>query len=316
MSRLPIPSTKRFRDFRVYGVQGTRYLDLWQNNGRGFWGHTPRGLSQVLKNAVSPGLYSPFPHPHFSRIQKRVRQLFPGWEPWVFPQISGITDWLKILGFPPVETPDQLFHGLEWFGVGNKTIKARTIRPGILDPLGYGYDYSLNPSIDHSSIEDYDILIPQLPLPADWMGNLVLVQEQKAQELFQPLIGQSSQVSGIQVTTLVWLLDTLLRIPSGWRPWASGQGLPPPGQDLTFPGFSRIGRYLVPQMDLSSYILLHTKAKQQGILLNPRSYHGFPGISILPGYGSHGEWAKVRAVLCKPESIGGGGKNSSGVIDE
>lgn len=289
MTRMPLPSIKRFRDFRAYGVDGTRYLDLWQADGRAFWGHTPRGLSQVVKNAVSPGLYGAFPHPHFSRIQKRVRKLFPGWEPWVFPQVSGIVDWLKGLGFPALESVFQLVHPLQWEGVGNGNVRARTIRPGIHDPFTF--------TLEQDSSQDYSILIPQLPLPADWMGNLVLVKEDQSKELFDSLIGQSSQVSGIQVATLIWLLDHLLRIPSGWRPWVSGQGLAPPTPTLDFPGFSRIGRYLVPQIDMKTYTHLYTRAKHQGILLNPRIFQDVPGISILPAYGSHGEWANISQVL-------------------
>jgi len=290
MSRLSLPSIKRFRDFRAYGFETMRYLDLWQNNGAAFWGHTPRGLSQVLKNSVSPGLYAPFPHSHFSRIKNRVYKLYPGWEPWVFPSWSAIREWLASIGFPLTVTNDEIFGRYQWFGSSSQGIQAATLRPGITD--------SLTISLTQDLMQEYSLLIPLLPLPSDLMGSIVLVRSDVAQQVFRSLVAAGPQISGIQVEALIWVLDSLLKIPSGWRPWVSGQGFPLP-YDLptSFPGFQRVGRYLLPLLDKTTYTQYYRIAKQEGILLNPQIYQGQPGISILPGYGSIGEWKKILSVL-------------------
>jgi hypothetical protein len=72
-----LPPLKRARDYYLYDEKGNRYLDLYLDDGRALCGHRPNGLSNILKNTISRGVYAPYPSVFDSRLLKILKQGFP-----------------------------------------------------------------------------------------------------------------------------------------------------------------------------------------------------------------------------------------------
>lgn len=72
-----IPRIKRARGVYLYDEKGNRYLDLYLDGGRAFCGHRPNGLSNTIKNAVSRGIFAPYPSVYEERLFKVLKQGFP-----------------------------------------------------------------------------------------------------------------------------------------------------------------------------------------------------------------------------------------------
>lgn len=72
-----ITPIKRARGFYLYDDKGRRFLDLYLDGGRALCGHRPNGLSNVLKNTLSRGLYAPYPSVYDSRLDKVLKKGFP-----------------------------------------------------------------------------------------------------------------------------------------------------------------------------------------------------------------------------------------------
>ncbi len=264
-----LPSIRRARNFHLYGYDGNRYLDLWQNQGRAFWGHNPRGLSQVLKNHISPGLYAPTPHPFFQRVTKLGIKAFPGYTPWFFPNVPSVESQLRDWGFI---LPADPWDSLEW-EIRAGGITASLWRPG-LDGVTQG-----------------DILCPILPLPGAFLGAMILVSHQspEGKGLLDRLQTHSTELlSPIQYIAMGHILKTL------GEPAPKKEGENPIAcLPENFPGFHRRGRYLIPRFHGQEYFTLFKKARQEKVILNPRD----GGISLLPERASKGEWSLISRIL-------------------
>lgn len=261
-----LPSIRRARDFRLYAFNGERYLDLWLNQGRAYWGHSPKGLRKTLKNRISPALFSPFPHPLYREILGLVSELYPGYQARFFRSQAEAQHWLEKRGF---HLPSCAWGLLAWEVRNQKGQLAALLRPDM-----------------EQSFPDY--LCPILPLPAEFCGALVLVRDELAEETVEAL--SAFQLAG-------W--RDCLRCMAGKGPRErklKENELAPPadlGQDS--PGFERRGRYLVPKLEGERYFEFYKFARSQGIILNPRARE----ISILPAWASPGEWARVQTMLTR-----------------
>ena len=104
-----MPLLHRARDYRVYDVQGKRYLDMYLNNGRAFLGHKPPRVITDLKNSVSKGLLAEYPSLYRQKLAKALRKLVPE-----FPHLRLFPSWdkaLRILNIlpadPALEEPEE-----------------------------------------------------------------------------------------------------------------------------------------------------------------------------------------------------------------
>ncbi|OQX29078.1 MAG: hypothetical protein B0D92_05640 [Spirochaeta sp. LUC14_002_19_P3] len=75
-----LPIISRARGSRLYTPNGSRWLDLYADNGRALMGHRPGGISLRLKNELDRGLYAPYPNPWPPRLAKALHHLFPGYQ--------------------------------------------------------------------------------------------------------------------------------------------------------------------------------------------------------------------------------------------
>ena len=74
----------RAREYHLYTPEGERYLDCILGGGAAVLGHTPKGLTQAIKNRLSAGPLVPAPGKEQGKLRQAVRRLFPAVR-WVVP---------------------------------------------------------------------------------------------------------------------------------------------------------------------------------------------------------------------------------------
>jgi hypothetical protein len=269
----------RARDFRLYTKAG-RLVDLWQNNGAAVLGHTPPALLRELKNTASRGLYAPFPHFLEARYHKALSRIFPGRD-------------FRLYAAPPPELEKLIANG-----------SAALWRPFAdpASPLGVP--------------ENPTVLIPVVPGIQTWRGGLPLglcvlaVSEAAA-------IGQGGLSSGGLSSGGLSLSDLSpgdLLPPSLLAVAVRGiydlLSAAPARTNLNYPRIAKAlkngegqkfwqrgGIYLTPRQEPSQteWASLFRRFLENGFLLPPVPSHPL----ILPGILSHGEEAKLAALLAK-----------------
>ena len=73
-----LPVVKRTRDYHVYDNRGVRYFDMWLDSGRALMGHKTPNSTKNMKNLLEQGLASAYPTVHTARLEKAVKNLYPG----------------------------------------------------------------------------------------------------------------------------------------------------------------------------------------------------------------------------------------------
>jgi len=72
-----LPPIRRARLWRLYAQDGRRFLDLWQDGGRGILGARHAGLGNAIKAALDRGLDRPLPSVLEPRLGKLLLERFP-----------------------------------------------------------------------------------------------------------------------------------------------------------------------------------------------------------------------------------------------
>jgi len=76
-TRLPLPGIRSARGYRLYGVDGRRYTDFFQNDGYAMDGHRPADALQALKSSAARGLWAEYPSRWQARVEQMIVQLLP-----------------------------------------------------------------------------------------------------------------------------------------------------------------------------------------------------------------------------------------------
>ena len=150
------PSIRRSRGFRLYSPEGRRFLDLYQDAGRGMLGSRPKGLALRFRNSLDKLGPSALPSVWEKRAAKLLNSFFPD-----YPQV------ILFPSFPEAK------HALE-SRLGADCAPFR-------DPIdaGYGKDEPAEksrPCIWRPFLPEQpaDVLIPVLPGAGTWGGVFVL----------------------------------------------------------------------------------------------------------------------------------------------
>jgi hypothetical protein len=72
-----LPAIRRCRGYRLYAESGRRFLDLWQDDGRGILGAKGTGIGTVVKAGTDKGLGSPLPSVYERRLEKALAAAYP-----------------------------------------------------------------------------------------------------------------------------------------------------------------------------------------------------------------------------------------------
>jgi hypothetical protein len=253
-----VPVIRRAREYHLYSLSGTRYLDLWQNGGRSLLGHRPAGLTTVLKNTISKGLAADLPSIYSGRVRRLLEEMFPEYKDF---RLTG-----------------SAAEGLQFASL---YLKRNISANDLVDPLteqgesAAGKVGLWRPMLPDTILRE--VLFPILPF--SMAGAPAAVCFRKIPPSGFP--GQKP-ISAVVLAGLLRCLQDLRRfvLPQWFRP------------DLldTCPGWRQKGIYLIPGFGMKLYEKVFEGFLEAGVLLNPVA----PYVSILPvGEISEGELRKM-----------------------
>ena len=250
-----LPSIRRARGYRLYGQNGRRYLDLYQDNGRAITGHRPARTILEIKNLLSKGQIAAYPSVYTAQAQKALMTLVPG----------------------AVEA--RIYSSFE------RCLAAVCMHSGvnvtfgdIVDPAlpgqGSGVVAYWRPFLDMAEV-DVPVLIPVLPIATPPSASALVFREQPGAGV--PESDTCSPVSVAAIKRSVY--DLLAYInecdQSRWQRFDA------------YGFWSRRGPYLTLNVDESEFSVLYADLLDHGVVISPH----FPGPSIIPGEYSPGELA-------------------------
>jgi len=249
-----IPRIRRARGFRLYDMQGRRYLDLFRDGA--ILGHRGAGSLTAMKSALSQGLAASLPSVWEKRLLAALVRSFPR-----YPEVRlyasrdrALEAACRCLGGGPIEMHDPALDG----------DPGGTVQAGFWRPF-------LPPA------EGARVLLPQLP---------VRVGEAPAPACFAGDVPRAVPVSD---TIPAFILAGALRgFAALSRSIGGGCPLSNPAVERALdaaPGWARTGPYVRAVFPEAEYPRVHAEFLRAGVLLHP----GYPGPSVLPGDCSPGE---------------------------
>ena len=249
-----IPRIRRARGFRLYDMQGRRYLDLFRDGA--LLGHRGAGSLTAMKSALSQGLAAALPSVWEKRLLAAISRSFPR-----YPEVRlysspdrALDAACRCLGGGPIEIHDPALDEAPAAGVG-----AGFWRP-FLPPFG-----------------DARVLLPLLP---------VMVGGAPVPACFA---GEVPHAVPLSDTIPAFILAGALRgFAALSRSIEGGCTLSNPAVERALdaaPGWTRVGPYVRAVFPEAEYPRVHAEFLRAGVLLHP----GYPGSSVLPGDCSPGE---------------------------
>jgi len=256
-----VPPYRRARGYRIYGEQGERFLDFFQDGGHAILGHRHPGIILEMKNLLSRGQIAPYPSRYIRLAEKAVIQLIPDAVEVRFYRSPERA--LAAAGTHLDKPLSQLVIGDPALS-GSSPCLISLWRPFLKDNPG-----------------SPPLLLPVLPLSAPPAPAVLVFREEPAQNV--PLSDHCSPLSLAAVKKSVFeLIACMEKIDrSGWSVFDSNTL------------WSRKGPYLTLNIEEGRFASLFSAMLKNGFLLSPR----FPGPSIIPGEYSSGEAAKFMSVL-------------------
>lgn len=281
-----LPPIRRARDYRLYGENGKRYLDLWQAGGRALLGHRSERVLTEFKNQVSRGLLADFPSIHERRLLKALGLLMPGFlEFRIYRSAASLFEALSSLGGQGIEVdglpdpalvetdgmPLALWRPFLSEEAAEAAPRADTNEasrpPGPGAGLGDGLPLGKGPAI----------AVPVLPFP--WTGGPVIAA-------FRDPPGERALPGDIVSPALLVALTKTIHQLIRFR----GQFTEHLWRSFDAPFWSRRGPYLIARGNREEYARLFERLLANGILISPR----YPGPSIAPAIFSEGEIKLLR----------------------
>ncbi|WP_319558781.1 hypothetical protein [Marispirochaeta sp.] len=250
------PAVRRSRGFRVYSPEGRRFLDLYQDAGRGMMGSRPQGLILRFKSSLEKLGPAAMPSVWTQRAARLLTGFFPD-HPWVgifpsFPEALKALEPVYGGGLPPLWDPVEAGYGRH---LPENNVALSIWRPFLPVPCS-------------------DVLLPILPGTGTWGGVFVL--SRKSLNVPAPPLSPfllAPQVYGIRLF-FRWLHetdpDTYANFPRG--PW------------------ERLGPYLFPRCREDEHTELVKELIARGLYPSPEYF--IP--SIIPGDYDEGEIKQLR----------------------
>ncbi len=242
-----LPTVKRARGYRVYGSDGSRYIDFYLNGGRALAGHRPGGALQVVKSTAERGLWAEYPGRWRHRADQLVKQLYSGVEDITyFPSIEHALQALQALRGSPVriiDTPFELHSG-EPAGPMDAVLLHRPwalseAQQQRLNAGGYG-----------------QFFIPLIPFPGRFLPVPLCRLRGRAAGLVEPY-----ELSPVLFHLLIKGLTDLQRLLQ--REFASEWCR------FDLPGVRRFGPYLQFEYGAEEYSRFYREMLEKGVLVPP-----------------------------------------------
>lgn len=278
-----MPRIRRARGYRLYGLDGRRYLDLYQDGGRAILGHRGGRAVTAMKNALSEGLHSCLPSVHEARLLKALGRAFPAYRSFrLFASESRAFDVVSRL-------------------LGEQATASEILDPAICpEPEHAPRAARWRPFLPREQaawIDGAEALLPVLPLAVGEAPTAVCFKAELAPDCFA-----SDPLPGFLLAGVLAGICSLLGLDasgggsddSDAAALASEGGLRPVLSALEgSPSWARRGRYVRALFGAGSFGGVHQRFLQGGVLLSP----SHPGPSILPAECSPGEGKRLAGLF-------------------
>jgi hypothetical protein len=257
-SRVEPPEYHRARGYRIYGRNGGRYLDFYQDGGHAILGHRHPGVTLEMKNLLSRGQIVPYP----TRVQRQTIK--------------------AVENFIPGAVEVRLYHteerALSAAGMHvNSPLSASEVGDPAYPGRCSGHISFWRPFLEAGEI-DSPILFPVFPISSPPAPSVLVFREKPAEAVFP-----SDNCSPLGLAALKKSIFELIRYYGrcNLAAWADFD---------VFSIWSRKGPYLTLTIEEEKFPGLFTAMLENGILLSPK----YPGPSIIPGEYSPGEFAHLQ----------------------
>ncbi|HUX38584.1 MAG TPA: hypothetical protein VMV44_11845 [Rectinemataceae bacterium] len=306
-----LPPIRRARFWRLYAEDGRRYLDLFQDGGRGILGARQARMALGIKAAVDRGLDRPLPSRLEARLEKAVLALAPAAKAFRIyrNEEEALAILARIAGSDAAEAiASGIFDSPLILDPARKTQDGKDGRSKALARLIRPFASWLPPSPAPLP----RIALPLLPLPRGMAPAILLFEEAEEAEM----AGPSRLVSPLALRAVLDALATLAAYQGGaagsGADAAAASGPGPSAGAAVKPAyhakadeahwrridrrtkglFDRSGPWLYPRAGIEDWDRIFEEALASGILLSPD-----PGLpSILPGDFDDGEIAPLANI--------------------
>ncbi len=270
---------QRAREYWLYTARG-RYFDMYLGEGRALFGHRPPKLGQAIKNHISKGLYSAYPHRLLPRLVRNIQRLYPSYTHvaiyasrtralQAFSQIIGET-----IDVTDIYDPAQPAHN-------HKLLKPSMAftRPLLRPPAA-------------------DILLPVLPLPLSNAPQIVCSHAQWKDTLTSDPLSPLLLVALQQALTLMASYRNQERLSAPLRSSHRSDWIAPAPrfsaqiQRHKWRGWNLVANYLSWQGAPHSYHIRFQALLKAQILIHPLP----EGISILPPLCTKSDYLRFEEV--------------------
>ena len=279
-----LPPLTRTRGYRLYDNGGRRYLDLYQDGGRGILGHRPSGMATALKDALGKGGLAPYPSILEKRLSRHLAELLPGYTCFrLYASFERLLEAISLSIGTGLDESTGVSGGADTLVVSPLRLTdpalprdtadcAADFSDGVEVPLWRPFL-----SAGSSVVQLPGIIVPVLPFPGSMAPWVAAFRKDPVAS-----VPASDTISPAAVAAMSRAVcDMISSVRSTPRdPWTG----------VELPGWSRRGPYLTAECPAEAYRRRFRRYLDAGVLLNPR----FPGPSILPREWSDGERALVK----------------------
>lgn len=268
-----LPPIRRARDYRLYAEDGSRFLDLWQDGGRGALGAKGTGLGTLLKAEVDKGRAKPLPSLAEARLEKEIRSRWPGYEAIRFYANAERAEAALARALGPGKAGGLVFDPArrDPASASGRDAPALLIRP-FYERL-----------IKEEEAASYRAALLLLPCPSAFAPVPLLFS--------RPEDAEGLEGDLVPPMALACAYRSLREF--GAYSGRVGEAFWRRADRATAGLFERVGPFLYPRRAPEAYGTLFAEALKSGVLLSP--CFGLP--SILPGQFDDGELKKLSRIL-------------------
>ena len=284
-----LPPIRRARNWRLYGSDGKRYLDLYADGGRTVSGRGTGASGRVAKASIDMGLCSPLPSFWGKRLEKAIRILWPDFagmrffasEAEALLALAGASeDFPRFAGNPVPVAP---FSVAAFSVAGALSSFERTIR--VESPFGE-YRTEREKAPERLAFGGR-LALGILPLQPAWSFGVVLAREAADLEPLAVADPFFSLVPPLKLAVaLRSLADFFAFAPKfGEAHWSRMDG-------FTGALFRRSGPWLYPVYPKADHARVFVSCLARGLLISPE----YECPSLIPGEFDKGEVAPFRSI--------------------
>ncbi|MCE5255377.1 MAG: hypothetical protein LLF89_00855 [Spirochaetaceae bacterium] len=257
-----LPPIRRARNWRLYGTNGKRYIDLYADAGRAIMGYSRGRGARETKDLLDKGLVAAYPSTQKTRFEKALAKRFPGYARfWFFP---GEADILLFLA-----------------SFTDSHCQAAGMRPALRIEEAFG-GFRTDICEDPSSLAfGGEIALCRLPCQAPWSFGIMMVRPGAACDAIEAgMSGKENEIPPVKLVASARSLDDL----NSFEQWY-GEAYWSLADSFMEGLFRRSGPWLYPLYEAARHPQVFMRCLGNGILISP----DWEQPSLVPGEFDKGE---------------------------